>query len=71
VFTRNPGGARTNRLITVEKEADDYADWRVIERPATADHSILPNSAGDADPVIFPSHLADAIMTGEVWAAEV
>jgi hypothetical protein len=64
-------GARTNRLMTVEKESDDYADWKIIERPKTADASILPPTFGDADPVLSPRDLADAIMTGNVWAAEV
>ncbi|MBN8424409.1 hypothetical protein JF531_07725 [Microbacterium esteraromaticum] len=70
VFTKNDAGARTNRLMTVEKEAAEYADWKVIERPKTSDASILPNSFGDDDPVISPRDLADAIMTGDVWAAE-
>ena len=48
-------GARTNRHMTVEKETDNYADWKIVERPKTAAASILPPTSGDADPVLSPS----------------
>jgi hypothetical protein len=69
VFTNHkPAGARTNRVVTLRKEADGYADWEIIERPATADHSILRPTFGEADPVVSIRDIADAIMSGDVWA---
>lgn len=69
VFTRNkPAGARTNRVVILRKEDDGYSDWEILERPATADHSILRPTFGEDDPVVSIRDIADAIMTGEVWA---
>jgi hypothetical protein len=63
-------GKATNRVMTVEKTASDYADWRIIERTKSADPSVLPPTYGDADAVLSPRDLAAAIMTGDFWAAK-
>lgn len=63
-------GGHTNRVVTVEKEADEYADWKIIERTKSADPSVLPPSFGFSVEVLSPRDLADAIMTGDFWAAQ-
>lgn len=72
VYTNNkPAGARTNLVVSLRKLRDGYEDWEILDRPKTADHSVLRPTFGEADPVLSIRDIADAILSGEVWAGVV
>lgn len=70
VFSDKYTSGRTNRVVTVRKEANGDTDWVIVERTKSADPSVLPPTFGHTDPVLSSRDLAEAIMTGDFWAAE-
>ena len=71
VHTKDYGRARTNVVAELRKESGGgWDDWQILERPVTADSSLLPATWPHEDPAIISSRtLADTLGADpDLWA---
>ena len=71
VFTKNAGTSRTNVVAELRKgPGRAWADWEILRRPVTANHTLLPATWPHEVPeVISPSDLAHALNAdSDLWA---
>lgn len=56
VYTKDSGRARTNTVAVLRKEpGGGWDDWQIVERPVTADASLLPATWPTEDPAVVSS----------------
>ena len=69
VYTKRSGAARTNVVAVLQKEHDDFGDWQVVSRPATADPAMLPETWGGVHAGIISTRtLADTFAADtDLW----